>query len=81
MLQFVKKQLRSGKITTESVCKEKEYLLTYEDGSEAQFLPGTDSFLDLKTYREVIGKEYRRITFFLCTQEDETTAEKSKTFD
>ena len=27
-----------------------------EDGSEAQFLPGTHSFFDLKSYREEIGK-------------------------
>ena len=61
--------------------EEKEYILTYEDGAEAQFLPGTHSFFDLKSYREEIGKEYRRIVFFLCTQEDQTTAEKNKTFD
>ena len=61
--------------------EEKEYLLTYEDGNEAQFLPGTHSFFDLKSYKEEIGKEYRRIIFFLCTQEDQKTAEKSKTFD
>ena len=61
--------------------EEKEYLLTYEDGSESLFLPGTHSFFDLKTYREEIGKDYRRIIFYLCTQEDQTTAEKSKTFD
>ena len=39
------------------------------------------SFFDLKSYKEEIGKEYRRIIFFLCTQEDQKTAEKSKTFD
>ena len=61
--------------------EDKEYLLTYEDGNEARFLPGTHSFFYLKSYREEIGKDYRRIIFFLCTQEDQTTAEKSKTFD
>lgn len=47
-----------------------EYLLLFEDGQCAQFLPGTTEFLTLKKYKEEIGKDYKGIVLYLCSEED-----------
>ena len=41
----------------------------YEDGSHAIWVPGTErkEKFTLKRYKEEIGKDYKRITMFLCT--------------
>ena len=47
------------------------YHLLYEDGTCALFLPGPEKELfTLKRYQEEIGKDFKRITFFLCTDHD-----------
>jgi hypothetical protein len=47
------------------------YKLLYEDGSKALFLPGSkkESF-SLRRYQEEIGKDFKRITMYLCTNQD-----------
>ena len=50
--------------------EEKEYSLVYEDGTKALFLPGTKEFFTLKRYKEETGKDYKRIVFYLCTDDD-----------
>ena len=48
-----------------------EYKLLFEDGTEARFLPGqSKEFFTLSRYKEELGRDYRRITLFLCTEED-----------
>ena len=42
---------------------DEEYSLTYQDGQEALFLPGTKEFFSAKRYREESGKDYKRITY------------------
>lgn len=47
------------------------YTLLYEDGSYARFLPGScKDFFDLEKYRTELGKDFKRITLFLCTHSD-----------
>ena len=47
------------------------YYLAYEDGRKAFFIPGsTEEEFTLKRYREEIGKDYKRITLFLCAESD-----------
>ena len=47
------------------------YSLLYEDGRIAMLLPGsTEENFTLKRYREEIGKDYKSITFYLCTKSD-----------
>ncbi len=46
---------------------DKEYFLTYADGKSAQFMPGTAEFFNLSKYREDIGTDFKRVTFYLCT--------------
>lgn len=47
------------------------YHLLYEDGTRALFLPGPEKELfTLKRYQEEIGKDFKRITLFLCTDHD-----------
>ena len=45
------------------------YHLLYQDGSHAIWVPGTErkEKFTLKRYKEEIGKDYERITMFLCT--------------
>ena len=50
--------------------REMECLLLYESGKQAQFLPGTTEFFNLKRYKEEIGKDYKSIVLYLCTNED-----------
>ena len=49
----------------------KEYALLLEDGQSAMFLPGSNQepFV-LRRYKEEVMKDYKRITFYLCTTED-----------
>ena len=44
------------------------YVLLYEDGKKAILLPGSnDECFSLKHYHEEVGKDYKRITLFLCS--------------
>ena len=53
-----------------------EYLLVYDDGGSAQFMPGSfKDFFKLSTYREELGKDYKRITLFLCPLMDHLACE------
>ena len=48
-----------------------EYLLLLEDCQEAVFMPGSQKeFFSLRRYQEEIGKEFRRIVLYLCTESD-----------
>ena len=53
-------------------------MLVYEDGKQAQFLPGTVEFFNLLRYHEEIGKDHKRIVLYLCTTTDITAAERSR---
>ena len=57
--------------------EEEEYMLVYEDGKQAQFLPGTVEFFNLLRYHEEIGKDYKRIVLYLCTTTDIRSAKRS----
>ena len=57
--------------------EDEEYMLVFENGKEAQFLPGTVEFFNLLRYHEEIGKDYKRIVLYLCTSTDIGRAEKS----
>ena len=49
----------------------KAYVLLYEDGNRALFMPGGNKeFFDLSKYKEELGRDYRRICLYLCTEED-----------
>ena len=50
---------------------EDSYALIYEDGSHARFLPGSSKhFFDLEMYKTELGKDFKRITLYLCTSFD-----------
>jgi hypothetical protein len=53
-----------------------EYVLLYESGCQAQFMPGTTYFFCLKKYHEETGTNYKRIVLYLCTQGDLQASEK-----
>ena len=53
----------------------KEYALVFDDGKEAQFLPGSKEFFNLKRYKEETGKDYKRIVLYLCTTDDLSRSE------
>jgi len=48
-----------------------EYVLLYENGEEALFLPGSKKeFFSLERYQQELEKDFNRITLFLCTSFD-----------
>ena len=50
--------------------KDGEYVLLYPDGSPIKFIPGTETVFTIEKYKEAIGKQYQRITLYICTLED-----------
>lgn len=46
------------------------YVLLYPDFSEVYFVPGTKDIFSLSKYKEAIGKDYKRLTFYLCTRDE-----------
>ena len=50
---------------------EEDCMLLLENYKEALFLPGScQEFFSLKRYREELGKDYNKITLYLCTRSD-----------
>ena len=52
-----------------------EHVLVYEDGSHAQLMPGNKDFFQLDNYKAEVGKDFKRITLYLCTTDDLTISE------
>ena len=46
------------------------YVLLFPDFSEVNFVPGTKELFELSSYKKAIGKDYRRLTFFLISAEE-----------
>ena len=52
-------------------CEDEEYILLLEDFQEAVFLPGTHKeFFTLERYQQELGKDFKRITLYICTKSD-----------
>ena len=49
--------------------------LYFESVKQAQFIPETVEFFTLLRYQEEIGKDYKRIVLYLCSQMDGNSAE------
>ena len=49
---------------------ELSYELLYEDGQKALFLPGSSELFSLQRYQEEVGKDFNKITLFLCSSDD-----------
>jgi hypothetical protein len=48
----------------------------YEDGQQAVFIPGSDKEpFTLSRYHEELGKDFKRITLFICPNHDFLKAE------
>ena len=51
--------------------EDKTYMLLYEDGNQALFMPGqTKDFFELSKYKEELGRDYGRLCLYLCIAED-----------
>lgn len=46
------------------------YVLLYPDFREVFFIPGTSDVFTLSAYKEAIGKEYKRLTFYLVQRDE-----------
>jgi len=46
------------------------YTLLYESGEEIVTLPGSLETFTLRRYKEEIGKDFKRITLYLCSEND-----------
>ena len=64
--------LSKWKIFNKAMIEDDEnYMLLYDNGNEALFMPGqTQEFFVLSKYREELGRDYRRIVLFLCTEKN-----------
>lgn len=64
--------LAKWKVFNKTMIEENEnYMLLYDDGSKAIFLPGQGKqFVILSRYKEELGRGYRRIVLFLCKEDD-----------
>ena len=63
--------LSKWKIFNKAMIEDDENYMLYDDGSEALFMPGqTQYFFVLSKYREELGRDYRRIVYFLCTEKN-----------
>ena len=50
---------------------DEDYVVLYDDGSHAIFLPGKEGDFHLETYKTELGKDFKRIKmYFLCTATD-----------
>ena len=59
-----------------------DYVLLLDDYKEATFLPGSGKeFFTLERYQEELGKDFKRITLFLCTLTDFRMSEGEATVD
>ena len=47
-----------------------DFALLYPDGSEAKFIPGTETEFKLCDYKNDLGKSYPRIILFICRKTD-----------
>ena len=50
---------------TKEVHAKLPYALVYSDGSEVNLLPGTTKHFILKDYREDVGRNHNRLTFYI----------------
>ncbi|XP_068749108.1 uncharacterized protein [Montipora capricornis] len=58
-------------LTTAPALQSQSYHLLYEDGTKALFLPGSKKeVFTLSRYQEEIGKDFKRITLYLCSNYD-----------
>lgn len=48
-----------------------KYVLTFENGEKALFIPGTVEAFKLNRYKEELGKDYKSITLFLMSKSDQ----------
>ena len=58
---------------------DENYDLLYQDGSHAQFMPGSSKdFFDLEKYKTELGKEFKKITLYLCIRSDVEISEEQR---
>ena len=48
------------------------WVLLYPDFREIQWIPGTRQPFILSNYKQAVGKDYKRLAFYLNTQDDVT---------
>ena len=67
---FEKKLRTSGRLITVTTMRREKNICCSSKMEEAVFLPGSKEFFSLKRYRNELGKDYKRMTLFLCTAAD-----------
>ena len=76
---ILQKGVEKWKMFDRNFNSEEKYVLLYEDGSCAQFMPGSFKyFFELEKYKTELGKEFKRITLYLCTSNDLESSQESE---
>lgn len=73
---LAKAESKWGAYQSDLYNEDEDYILCYEDGQRANFLPGSNEKFSLKRYREEKGQDYNRITLYLCSKSDFTRVKK-----
>ena len=73
---LAKAEAKWGAYQSDLYKEEEDYVLCYEDGQRANFLPGSSEKFSLKWYRDEKGQDYNRITLYLCSKSDFTNVVK-----
>ena len=67
---ILEKAIEKRKAFNRKFNTEKKHVLVYEDGSHTQLMPGGGDVFQLDNYKTEVGKDFKRITLYLCTTED-----------
>ena len=77
--QILQKGVEKWKVFDRNFNSEEKYVLLYDDGSCAQFMPGSFKFFfELEKYKTELGKEFKKITLYLCTSSDLESSQDSE---
>lgn len=80
--QILEKGVEKWKVFDRKFNGEDSYALLYEDGSYARFMPGSfKDFFNLEKYKAELGKDFKRITLYLCANSDLELSEQNPSQD
>ena len=68
---ILEQAIKKNKAFDRNFNDEADHVLLYDDGSSAQFMPGgCRNFFELDDYKRELGKDFKRITLYLCPLND-----------
>ena len=75
---LVKAEAKWGQYNKDLYDSDGDYKLLFESGEEVNKLPGTSTDFVLWKYKNELGKDYKRIVFYLCERNNYHLSERLK---